>query len=313
MLNRRHIRIKVMQTLYAMQQTQSDRIDTHEKFMFQSIENIRHLYLLMLSTLIEMQKKEQEFLELSSQKHLATPQERNYNPKFINNKVLLMLKNSEKLSQHIENERIDYFEVHDQYIKMLLTQMKASNIYQKYMSTRENSFEEDRNLIHDLFTELIAPDEKIYEFIEDAKLTWVDDVPVVNTYIQKQLRQLKSENDYWRMPKLYKDEDDQVFAQQLFRRTALNASELKKTYEEKTRNWDIDRVADLDIILLNMAICEFLKFPSIPVKVTINEYLEIAKEYSTPKSSIFINGILDVLVKQYTQDNTLQKVGRGLL
>lgn len=313
MLNRRHIRIKVMQTLYAMQQTQSDRMDTNENFLFQSIENIRNLYLMMLSSLIEMQKNEQEFLELSAQKHLATPQERNPNRKFIDNKVLQILVHSEKLNDWIENEKIDQFQLNDQYIKHLLTALKESDLYKKYISSGTVSFEEDREFVIQLFTEIIAPNDKIYDFIEDSKLTWVDDIPVVNTFIQKQLRQLKSETDYFRVPKLYKDEDDKEFARQLYRKTALNADDLEKAYHDKTRNWDIERIAEIDGIILNMAVCELQKFPSIPVKVTINEYLEIAKEYSTPKSSIFINGILDVLVKEYKQNDKLNKVGRGLM
>ncbi len=313
MLNRRHIRIKVMQTLYAMQQTQSDRMDTNENFLFQSIENIRNLYLMMLSSLIEMQKNEQEFLELSAQKHLATSEERNPNRKFIDNKVLHILVHSEKLNDWLENEKINQFQLNDQYIKQLLTALKENDLYKNYMSSGIASFEEDREFVLQLFTEIIAPNDKIYDFIEDSKLTWVDDIPVVNTFIQKQLRQLKSETDYFRVPKLYKDEDDKEFARQLYRKTALNADDLEKAYHDKTRNWDIERIAEIDGIILNMAVCELQKFPSIPVKVTINEYLEIAKEYSTPKSSIFINGILDVLVKEYKQNNTLNKVGRGLM
>ena len=121
------------------------------------------------------------------------------------------------------------------------------------------------------------------------------------------------EDDNFRVPKLYKDTEDKDFVRDLFRKTVLNEKELAKTYDDKTPNWDVERIAEIDTIILKMAICELLKFPSIPTKVTINEYLEIAKEYSTPKSSIFINGILDNLVKEFTQDGKLKKSGRGLL
>jgi N utilization substance protein B len=159
---------------------------------------------------------------------------------------------------------------------------------------------------------LIAPNEKLYDYLEDNKLTWVDDIPVVNTQILKELKQI-SEKSEFRASKLYKDQEDKEFVTLLFNKTVLNEVALAKEYIDKTPNWDADRIAEIDTIILKMAICEFLKFPSIPVKVTINEYLEIAKEYSTPKSSIFINGILDNLVKEFQNENKIQKSGRGLI
>ncbi|MCL4153025.1 UNVERIFIED_CONTAM: hypothetical protein GTU68_042304 [Idotea baltica] len=150
--------------------------------------------------------------------------------------------------------------------------------------------------------------------MEDNNLTWLDDLPTVNTTILKLLRKVKqtSQNSHF-TPKLYKDADDKQFAIDLFRKTLLNRTAINKEIDGKTQNWDSDRIANIDYALLQMAICELKNFASIPVKVTINEYLEIAKEYSTPKSSIFINGILDKLVKEYEADGTLKKVGRGLM
>jgi transcription antitermination protein NusB len=172
---------------------------------------------------------------------------------------------------------------------------------------------EDKNFIADLFSEVIAPNDKLYDYLEDYKLTWLDDLPTINTLVLKQIKQLKSENDTFLVTKLYKDLDDKDYVKNLFRKTVLNEVELSKEYIDKTPNWDTERIAEIDTIILKMAICELLKFPSIPVKVTINEYLEIAKEYSTPKSSIFINGILDNIVKDYQKNNRLTKAGRGLL
>jgi N utilization substance protein B len=180
------------------------------------------------------------------------------------------------------------------------------------MMNKKSSFEEDKDFVIAMFSELIAPNEKLYEYLEDYKLTWVDDIPVVNTQILKQLKQVL-ENDEFRVSKLYKDQEDKEFVCLLFRKTVLNEVALAKEYIDKTPNWDADRIAEIDTIILKMAICEFLKFPSIPVKVTINEYLEIAKEYSTPKSSIFINGILDNLVKEFQNENKILKTGRGLI
>ncbi len=289
-------------------------MEKEEKFLFQSIENIRDLYLIMVSALVELRNSEEDFIEKSTKKHLATAEDRNPNKKFINNEVLLMLNESNVLSIAIEDRKIHNWKNNDDYVLILLDAVKSSEIYTKYMETRKNNWDEDRDFVADLFTEVIAPNEKLYEYLEDHKLTWVDDIPLVNTLLSKQLKQLTTEGrDAFLVPRLYKDSDDKDFVRDLFRKTVLNEVELAKEFIDKTPNWDTDRIAEVDSIILKMAICEFLKFPSIPVKVTINEYLEIAKEYSTPKSSIFINGILDNLIKEYQADNKLAKSGRGLM
>ena len=313
-LNRRHIRIKVMQSIYAMHQTGSDDIVKEEKFLYFSIENIQDLYLTMLSALIEIKRNEEIFIEKSSKKHLATSEEKNPNRKFVNNAILQFLSDNSTLNSALNDRKINNWSLNNDYILILLEQIKQSSFYKKYMQNRSNDFEEDKLFIEDIFTQIIAPNEKLYEYLEDNKLTWVDDIPTVNTLILKQLKAIKSKNDTsFSIPKLYKDAEDRDFVSELFRKTVLNETELAKEYIDKTPNWDIDRIAEIDTIILKMAICELLKFPSIPTKVTINEYLELAKEYSTPKSSIFINGILDNLVKEFQAKNRLNKIGRGLL
>lgn len=303
-----------MQSIYAMHQNGSDSIEKEEKFLLYSIDNILDLYLIMVSSLIEIGKKEVVFLEKSSQKHLATPEERNPNKKFINNSIFEVLAENNSLSIALENRKIDNWFLNDDYIILLLNEIKQSELYEKYMRNSVNSFDEDKQFILDVFTELIVPNEKLYDYLEDNKLTWIDDIPVVNTQIIKQLKQIKSVNDdSFRVPKLFKDQEDKEFVTHLFRKTILNETELAKEYIDKTPNWDTERIAEIDTIVLKMAICEFLKFPSIPIKVTINEYLEIAKEYSTPKSSIFINGILDNLVKEFEANKKINKTGRGLM
>lgn len=302
-----------MQSIYAMHQSQSDNLEKEEKFLFYSVENIQDLYLIMFSALIEIKKAEEQFLHKSSKKHLVTSEERNPNKKFVNNVVLGLIEESNSLGIALENRKIDNWQLNDDYIQLLLKAIKASPIYSAYMaSAKVNDFEEDKQFILDVFTEIIAPNDKLYDYIEDHRLTWVDDVPLVNTEIIKQLNAIKPNSEI-KIPKLYKDSEDKDFVRDLFRKTVLNESELAKQYIDKTPNWDTDRIAEVDTIILKMAICEFLKFPSIPVKVTINEYLEIAKEYSTPKSSIFINGILDNLVKEFQANETLNKTGRGLM
>jgi transcription antitermination protein NusB len=301
-----------MQSIYAMHQKNSDDIEKEEKFLRQSIDNINDLYLIMLTSMTEIRKKEIVFLDASSKKHLATPEEKNPNKKFINNAVLQHLEDSNSLSIALEKRKINNWSMNDDYILILLNEVKKSALYSDYMSTSKSTFEEDKQFVIDMFTELIAPNEKLYEYLEDDKLTWIDDIPLVNTQILKQLNQISEKSDF-RVSRLYKDEEDKEFVSLLFRKTILNEVELAKEYIDKTPNWDAERIAEIDTIILKMAICEFFKFPSIPVKVTINEYLEIAKEYSTPKSSIFINGILDNLVKEFQAQNKILKTGRGLM
>ena len=189
MLNRRHIRVKVMQSIYALHQKNSDNIEKEEKFLLHSIDSIQDLYLIMLSSLAEIRKKEILFLEASSKKHLATSEEKNPNRKFVNNAILQQLEDSNSLSIALEKRKITNWTNDDTYILILLNEIKQSTLYAKYMSTKKSSFQEDRDFIADVFSELIAPNEKLYDYLEDTKLTWVDDIPVVNTQIVKQLKQ----------------------------------------------------------------------------------------------------------------------------
>ena len=314
MLNRRHIRVKVMQSIFAMHQNGSENLEKEEKFLLYSIENVQDLYLIMLSALVEIVKKEAIYIEKSSKKHLATAEERNPNKKFINNEIIRILAENNSLNKALSQRKIDNWTRNDDYILIILNDIKKSDLYKKYMESGQNNFDEDRQFAIDMFIELIAPNDKLYDYLEDQRLTWIDDIPLVNTQIIKQMRQIKSGDDKaFQVPELYKDQEDKDFVKDLFRKTVLNETELAKEYIHKTPNWDTERIAEIDTIILKMSICEFLKFPSIPIKVTINEYLEIAKEYSTPKSSIFINGILDNLVKEFQADNKMNKSGRGLM
>ena len=161
--------------------------------------------------------------------------------------------------------------------------------------------------------DVIATDEQLFDFLSDKEITWSDDFPVINTIIIKLLKSLEKEKETNFLPPLFKDESDKEFGIELLRKSVLNDEQFHQYLVEKTPQWDADRIAEIDAILIKMGITEFLKFPSIPVKVTLNEYVEIAKEYSTPKSSVFINGILDTLSRDFTEEGKLKKIGRGLL
>lgn len=311
--NRRHIRIKTMQSLYAMSASNSDRLDVQEKFLLNSIDKIQELYLTTISILIEIRQLEEDIIEKSAKKHLATDLDKKPSRKFVDNPILQCIANSDDVHQGLDDANIKYFQQNDQYIHQLLTEIKADELYTDYMQKTNTTFKEDREFVVDVFRKIIAPNEKIYQFVEDSKISWADDLPVVNTAVDKLIRSIKSTDQTIKVPHAFKNQEDQKYAIDLLRRTALNADDFKKMYVDKTKNWDQDRIAEIDAIILNMAICELTRFPSIPIKVTINEYLEIAKEYSTPKSSIFINGVLDSIIKELRTNNQINKAGRGLI
>ncbi len=304
-----------MQCIYALTLSHDESLEKQNNFLRISIDNTYILYLLVVSLLIELHRMEENFIRLSAKKYLNENDEKYPNKeKFLNNALLKQIVNNTQLRDELVKRKLNNWDLHQDYVKIVFNEIKKSELFEQYMLMGERSYEEDKNLIANLFKEVIAPNERIYEYFEDDKLTWVDDIPLVNTFVLKQLRKVNEEySQSFFLPKLLKDTDDMVFANQLLTKTLLNNKKFEEEIQIKTPNWDKDRIADIDAILLKMAICELTCFSSIPERVTINEYLEIAKEYSTPKSSIFINGILDKLVKEYRIDGKLKKTGRGLL
>ncbi|MHB1146978.1 MAG: transcription antitermination factor NusB [Lutibacter sp.] len=312
MINRRHIRIKVMQSVYALLQSKSDNLKKEEDFLYTSIEKMYDLYALMLRLLVEVKNMEKKHIEISGKKYLATTQDLNPNFKFINNEIFKILEESVSLNTYLEENKLNYWSLDNEYVHEILKLIKESSSYAAYMKSEKSSFEEDRDFAVALFKTVVAPNEKLAEYFEDKTISWVDDIPFVNTWIVKSLNQLKA-NQTFLLGNLYKDEDDKKFVVDLFRKVVLNHKEFEKEIENKTPNWDTDRIAEIDMILIKMAISEFLKFPSIPTSVTINEYIEIAKDYSSEKSSFFINGVIDKILKDFTVSKRLNKIGRGLM
>ena len=314
MLTRRHIRVKVMQSLYAFHQSENKNFSTEEKFLQKSMLEMYDLFLLMLKLITEIKTYSENYLEKSQKKHLPTQEEMDPNKKFVDNRVIKILENNQHLQDAWEERGISHWKRDGEYVAILWEEIRNSQAFEDYMTTRESTFKEDKDFVILLLKEFIAPNDKLYDYIEDTKLTWVDDLPLVNTAILKYLNKLKENTpEDAKIPKLFKSPDDEEFAAKLFRKALANDDELAKEMVDKTPNWDKERIAEIDTILIKMGICELLHFASIPVKVSINEYLEVAKEYSTPKSSIFINGILDKLSKEYQEQNRLNKMGRGLM
>jgi N utilization substance protein B len=301
-----------MQSVYALLQSKSDNLNKEEKFLYASIDKMYDLYVLILCLLVEVKDMERNHMQISKKKFLATPQELKPNTKFIDNQVFKLLDESVSLNEYLVDHNLNYWKLDSEYIHEILKLIKESAIYASYMKTEDSSFKEDLIFIDAIFKEIIAPNEMLAEYFEDKNISWVDDIPFVNTWIVKSLSQIKP-NGVFKLGKLYKDDEDKQFVLDLFRKVVLNHKELEKDVIDKTPNWDAERIAEIDMILIKMAICEFLKFPSIPTRVTINEYIEISKDYSTAKSSFFINGVLDKILKDFTTTKRLNKIGRGLL
>ena len=313
MLTRRHIRVKVLQSLYAFFQSNEQDLDKQEKFLHFSIAQMQDLQALMLQLMVALRDHADIFLQKSQKKHLATQVEKNPSRAFIDNKVIEMISENSNLSEYLKNKKLNYWNLDDEYVTILFNELKQQDWYDGYLQKESPSFADDKEMVIRLYKEVIAPNEKLYEYLEDKRLTWLDDFPLVNTSIVKMLNKLteKREASIFN-PQVYKDEEDKEYSVHLLRKVILNDDTLSKEVDGKTPNWDTERIADIDLIILKMGIAEFLYFPSMPIRVTINEYLEISKEYSTPKSSFFINGILDKLVKEFSDAGKLNKIGRGL-
>lgn len=313
MLTRRHIRVKVLQSVYAFNQRVNPDIDSQEKFLLYSIDQMQDLYLLLLQLLVSLQEQAESFLNRSQKKHLATTLEKNPSRTFVDNKLLKVIAENATFSNIIEKKKLNYWKLDSEYVSIIFNELRQLEWYDDYLSKKETTYKEDRDFIIKVFKELVAPNDKLYDYLEDKRLTWVDDFPIVNTAIVKMLNKLSEKNaSSLLVPNLYKNEEDREYALQLFRKVILNEDKLNAQIVGKTPNWDQERIADVDLIILKMGIAEFLYFPSIPVRATINEYLEVSKEYSTPKSSIFVNGILDKIVKEFEENGKLNKIGRGL-
>ena len=313
MLTRRHIRAKVMQSVYAMQQSQSQDLDKELKFLQNSANEMENLYLLLMALLTELHSLAVNQYEVAQKKYLATPADKLLHQKMKDNELLSLIATNEMLQKAIAEAQINFWNIQEEYLRMLYKRIVESDTYQAY-SKQKASFEADKKFLIEIFEEFIAPDEGLYEYIEDYNLTWMDDFPIVNTFIVREFKNLRpNPPEKYFTPSLYNNSEEKDFLVDLLKKTALNDAKLKSFVEDKLTNWDKERVAVLDLIILKMAICEFLHFPSIPVKVTINEYLELAKEYSTAKSSLFINGVLNVVHKELSEKELIKKIGRGLL
>ena len=312
MINRRHIRVKVMQSVYAMIKSYDDDVLKEEKFIKHSIKRMFDLYVLLLDLLVEVQKLAVEKQEISKKKYLATKEDLSPNRKFVENKLIKKIAESSSLTLYKESQNLDNWSKDDEYIKIIWDLLQNSDLFSEYLNSSEDSFNSDKDFVVAFFKEIIAPNVKLADYFEGENITWVDDIPFVNTWVVRSLSKQKSSNAF-KLGSLYKNQDDQDFVSDLFKKVILNHHSFENDIKIHTPNWETDRIADMDMILIKMGVCEFLNFPFIPTKVSINEYIEIAKDYSSEKSGYFVNGVLDKLSREFLKDKKIVKVGRGLL
>ncbi len=301
-----------MQVLYA--QTANSKEDDSASQLQNSMEHMYKLYLLMTSLLIKLRERAIDHQKRSEKKYIKTQEDVNPNMRFVDNFLLQKLAEDTALKAELESHKIQYWEQDGEYVELIYQDLIKSDLYESFMSNSKSSLENDVAFVVEVFREIIVSNNKLYDYFQDKNITWVDDFPVVNTFIVKLFKPIttKLKTEFF-TPNLFKDKEDEAFGFKLMKATRDNFEVYNAEIISKTKNWDKDRIAKIDFVLLQMAICEFQEFPSIPTKVTINEYIELAKEYSTPKSNVFINGVLDKIVKDYRNQKTLNKKGRGLM
>ena len=311
MLGRRQLRAKAMQALYAYYRGNKD-INLVEKNMVRSVYDVEKLYFALLALIPAIQTEAEKRIEIGLNKNFPTDEELNPNRKFIHNRIFEILKNQDDLNEFIEkNKQLDW-NVEDIYPAKVYKEFLEDKKFKTYLSAEENSFEDDKKIILHLFNKYIAPNEEIYDFLEDQNLSWSDDLHIANTMVQNTIKSFKPDTEN-KLFTLLLDENHLEFTRELVRECVHHEKELTELIEEKSQNWDFERIAMIDRLILQMALAEFLYFPSIPPKVTINEYVEMAKNYSTPKSKTFVNGILDKTLKDLKEQGKIRKSARGMM
>ena len=305
MINRVLIRLKIVQIVYAYYQNGGKNLDTAEKELFFSLSKAYDLYNYLLLLMVEVTKQANKRLNAAKNKLVPTKEELFPNTKFVENRFIAQLEVNKQLLEFSNNQKKTWENEAD-FVKTLCDKILESDIYKEYMASETSSYEEDRELWRKLYKNIIFNNIELDQVLEDQSLYWNDDKEIVDTFVLKTIKRFDEKNGAKQelLPE-FKDEEDQDFARRLFRRTILNADYYRHLISENTKNWDLDRVAFMDVVIMQIALAEILSFPNIPVSVSLNEYVEIAKLYSTPKSGGFINGTLDGIVNSLKKENKL--------
>lgn len=313
MINRRLIRVKVLQTLYSYYQMDNVSIDKIEKELLYSVQKTYDLYYYLILLLIEINRFAKNRIEFNKNKLVPTREDLNPNTKFVDNKVIVQLQENRQFNKFLEIKKMSWAK-HPDLIKNLYKEITENEEYIKYMEDSDRSYQKDKKFIIYVLENILNESEELYTTLEDQSIFWYDTIDFVVSMIIKTISRLKIGDDSsFQLLGKFKNKEDKEFCTQLLRKTILNQVEYKEFLNTNIKNWDYERLAYIDMIILQLSITELVTFLEIPIKVTINEFIEISKYYSTEKSSTFINGILDKLVKLLKSEGKIEKIGRGLI
>ncbi len=314
MLNRRHLRVKVLQALYAYHQSDNKEIKQHEKNLLQSVDMVYEMYIWMLSLISEVVSYADTDAEERKHKHLPTAEDLAPNLKILENRFVTSLNQNQEYLSAFKKYKVSWtFE--PELAKSLFTILKNSPEYVEYLGKSDDTIQTDKDVIKFIFKKVILKSLLAEQVFEDKFIFWPVDKDVLQALIAKTFKNFSFDDS--KLNKLAEVTgnwaEDREFIINLFQQSIRHDREYQEMIGKKTQNWEPERIAMMDTLLMKMAIAEFINFTSIPVKVTINEYLEISKEFSTPKSNSFINGILDKILYELKAENVIKKVGRGLI
>lgn len=315
MISRRSVRVKVMQAIYAYESSDNVLRDTYRKSLHTKIYSVLDLYLYLLLVIREVANEVEVVYEIKSSKHLPTEEDLNYNTKLLSNTFIQHLNKDEAYLKSLRNAKVRGF-LEEEMVKHLYKQLHDSPEFIAYSaSSKEFDEVEEKEIIKHIFNNIILSDLLFYEHIEEVFPSWEDDakfvVGAVRELINKSDKSFSLHIDKASVKSKINELSE--FGEKLFEKAILSKEVLLLEIEEYLRNWEIERIAVIDLILIRMGITEFTDFPSIPVKVTMNEYIEIAKSYSSPKSKDFVNGVLDRMLKDMLKKGLIAKTGRGLM
>lgn len=313
MFNRRQLRIKVLHALYAFHSDKDGTVEGAHKLLSDSLQKTYELYLLLLLLIGELQDAAIERIEAGRLKQQPTHEDLHPNTKFVNNKPLRVIIKSKVLASEAANRSLGWGQEQD-LVKRLFKSLVASEDYLAYMESDERGFQHDRESLNRMFRKHIANDPLLHDWIEEQSILWSDDLDLACSIVLKTVKTIAEDSEDLILSEMWKEEgDDKDFLEQLFSRSLALAGEHDALIEKAAANWDLERIAVMDLLLIRMALAEARSFETVPLKVTMNEYIDLAKFYSTEKSSAFVNGVLDKLFNAMKEDGTIVKTGRGLI
>ncbi|MBP1677287.1 MAG: NusB antitermination factor [Bacteroidetes bacterium] len=308
MINRVLLRIKIVQILYSFYKGDGKSVPSAEKELFHSIERTYDLYFHLLLLTVEITNYAATRIENKRNKLRPTSEDLNPNTRFLENRFVRQLSSNEQFNAYLTKQKLSWVN-EPEVIKGLYEEIIASDFYAQYMKAEESNYAADKDIWRKIFKKIILESEDFDNSIEDQSIYWVDNVEIVVSFVIKTIKKFEEEQGAFQpLLPMFKDDEDADFARKLIRGVLTNGEQYRELIDQHAKNWEIDRIAYMDILIMQVALSEIMDFPTIPVNVTLNEYIEIAKNYSTDKSGTFINGVLDNIVNQLRKDNKLIKV-----